>query len=52
MIARRTINWSLALLLAAILSTSYLLDGPSDIDTEQAIADDLREAVQTAQVQP
>lgn len=50
MTARRTLHWTIAGLIAFIMSTSYLLDGPSDIETEQAVADDLHEAVQTVQV--
>jgi hypothetical protein len=44
----RAINWALALLIAAILGSSHLLDGPSDIETERLIADDIADAVQTA----
>jgi hypothetical protein len=52
MSTRHTINWLLALLIAMGLSTSYLLDGPDDIATAQAVADDLKAATQTAQVHP
>lgn len=48
----RTINTLLSLLIAMGLSTSYLLDGPDDIATAQAVADDLKAATQTAQVHP
>jgi hypothetical protein len=44
MSTRHTINWLLALLIAMGLSTSYLLDGPDDITTAQAVADDLKAA--------
>ena len=44
-------NWATALVIALLLSTSYLLDGPDDIATEQLVADEVA-AVQTAQVQP
>ena len=43
--------WSAALAIALLLSTSYLLDGPDDIDTAQRVADEVA-SVQTAQVQP
>lgn len=33
--------WLIAALVALFLSTSYLLDGPSEIDAAQAVADDL-----------
>lgn len=45
-------TWASALLIALLLSTSYLLDGPSDIETDTAVAADVADAVQTAQVQP
>jgi hypothetical protein len=48
---RRAQNWAAAAAIAALLSLSHLL-GPEDIATEQAIADDLAQAVQTAQVRP
>lgn len=44
-------NWAAALVIALLLSTSYMLDGPDDIATEQLVADEVA-AVQTAQVQP
>ena len=44
-------TWLSALAMAALLSTSHLLDGPDDIATAQLVADDVA-AVQTAQVQP
>ena len=40
----RLINLALAALLAAIMSLSYLLDGPSEIDTMRLIQADLIEA--------
>lgn len=44
----RAVNWLATLLIALLLSTSYLLDGPDDTATAQAVADDLADAVQTA----
>ena len=37
----RLITWALAAIIAFILSSAYLLDGPDDIATAQAVADDL-----------
>jgi hypothetical protein len=45
-------NWAIALVIALMLSTSYMLDGPDDIQTDAAVAADVADAVQTAQVQP
>lgn len=44
MTVHRLINWILALIICAIMSTSYLLDGPNDIDAEQAHAMSLQDA--------
>lgn len=44
MTTHRLINWTLAALIAAIMSTSYLLDGPDDHHAEQAHAMSLRDA--------
>jgi hypothetical protein len=44
MTAHRAINWALAALIAAILSCSYLLDGPSDHSAEHAQALALKDA--------
>ena len=44
-----TLNTLAALAIAALLSTSYLLDGPDDIATAQAVADDLHQAQRDAQ---
>lgn len=52
MIARRTLSWAAALMIALLMSVSHLLDGPDDIQTQQLIADDLEQAVQTAGVRP
>ena len=37
----RLITWALAAIIAFILSSACLLDGPDDIATAQAVADDL-----------
>jgi hypothetical protein len=43
-------NWAIALVIALMLSTSYLLDelGPNDMATEQAIALDVAQATSAA----
>ena len=37
-------------LIALGMSSAYLLDGPSDIEASQAVAADVHDAIQTAQV--
>lgn len=49
MTRHRLINLLLASAIALTLSSAYLLDGPDDIATAQAVADDLA-SIQTAQV--
>ena len=53
---RAATTWASAVCIALLLSTSYLLDGPSDIATEAAVSADVVDAqasaTQTAQVQP
>ena len=44
----RATTWALALLLSAIMSTSYLLDGPDALATEAAVAADVADAQVTA----
>ena len=41
----RPLNWTLAALLALLLSSSYLLDGPTDHQSEWASAASLQDAV-------
>ena len=48
MTLHRAINWLLALAISAILSTSYLLDGPTDTDAAQAQAMSLQDARKAA----
>jgi len=47
----RIINTALVALIALILSTSYLLDGPSELDAMQATADSKQDAIKTAATQ-
>lgn len=44
MTPHRAINWALAALLALLLSSAYLLDGPTDHSTERASAQALEDA--------
>lgn len=44
-------NAALVALIALILSTSYLLDGPSEMDAMQATADSVDDAIKTAATQ-
>lgn len=44
----RIINTALVALIALILSTSYLLDGPSELDAMQATADSKQDAIKSA----
>jgi hypothetical protein len=48
MTIHRTINLLLALAIAAIMSTAYLLDGPTDHQAAQAQANSLLDARQAA----
>ena len=43
------LNWLVALIIAMLLASAHLLDGPSDIDAAQAVALDVQDAIQTAQ---
>lgn len=52
MSGNRAVNWLLATLIACALSSSYLLDGPSEVQAAQAsaatVADAQQQARQTA----
>jgi hypothetical protein len=50
MTLHRLTNWALALCIVLLYIGISALDGPSDIDTEKAVAADLADAIQTAQV--
>ena len=45
MTQHRAINWLLAIILALLLSSTYLLDGPSELDAMQAVQADLLAAI-------
>jgi hypothetical protein len=44
-------RWLAAAIIALLLSASCLLDGPPEIEAAQAVAADVRDAIQTAQAQ-
>ena len=43
------LNWLAAFIIAMLLASAHLLDGPSEIDAAQDVAADVRDAIQTAQ---
>lgn len=43
------LNYLAAIIIAMLLATAHLLDGPSEIDAAQDIAADVADAIQTAQ---
>lgn len=45
---RGGITWLLAVLIGLLLSSSYLLDGPDELTTQQLISQDEREAQKSA----
>ena len=47
----RMINWTLAGIIAAILCTSYLLDGPTDTQAAQAQANSTQDAQKSARTE-
>lgn len=49
MSAGTRINWMAAVIIAMLLASAHLLDGPSDIEASQAVAADVQDAIQTAQ---
>ena len=44
----RAINWLLAIILALLLSSTYLLDGPTELEAAQAVQADLHDAIAMA----
>lgn len=42
------LNWLAAIIIAMLLASAHLLDGPSDIDAAQDIAADVHDAIKTA----
>jgi hypothetical protein len=47
MTRHRAFNWAIAASIALLMASSYLLDGPNDIETAQVVADDLRDATKS-----
>ena len=45
------LTWLAATIIALLLSSAHLLDGPSDIDAAHAVAADVQDAIQTALAQ-
>jgi len=43
------LNWLAATIIALLMASAHLLDGPSDIDAAQDVALDVQDAIQTAQ---
>ena len=43
------LNWLAAIIIALLLASAHLLDGPSDIDAAQDVAADVHDAIKTAQ---
>ena len=48
MTQHRALNWLLAIITAMLLSSTYLLDGPTDLEAAQAVQADLQDAVAMA----
>ena len=48
MTQHRALNWLLAIIIALLLSGTYLLDGPTEIEAAQAVQSDLRDAIAMA----
>ena len=44
------LNWLAAFIIAMVLASAHLLDGPSDIEAAQDVAADVADAIQTAQL--
>ena len=43
------LNWLAAIIIAMLLASAHLLDGPSELETTQAVAADVHDAIKTAQ---
>ena len=51
MMAHRLINWGIAGLIALVMSSAYLLDGPTDLQAAADAAASVRQAERQAQAQ-
>ena len=43
------LNWLAAAIIALLLASAHLLDGPSEMEATQAVAADVHDAIKTAQ---
>ena len=43
------LNWLAAAIIALLLASAHLLDGPSELEATQAVAADVHDAIKTAQ---
>ena len=43
------LNWLAAIIIAMLLASAHLLDGPSELEATQAMAADVHDAIKTAQ---
>ena len=43
------LNWIAAVIIAMLLASAHLLDGPSEMEATQAVAADVIDAIKTAQ---
>lgn len=51
MTPHRALNWLLATIIALLMASAHLLDGPGDIDAMQDVAADVADAIAQAQQQ-
>lgn len=51
MTRHRALNWLLATIIALLMASAHLLDGPGDIEAMHDVAADVADAIQTAQAQ-
>ncbi len=51
MTPKQILNWASAALICLLLGSLYRLDGPSDIEAMQDVADDVMDAASQAQAQ-
>lgn len=43
------LNWLAAIIIAMLLASAHLLDGPSEMEATQAVAADVQDAIKAAQ---
>lgn len=49
MSAGTRLNWLAAIIIAMLLASSHLLNGPDELEAAQDVAADVHDAIQTAQ---